>query len=104
MELAVLVMVIVFSLVAMQTYLKRGLQGRLRENIDGIGEQYDPVRTTSDITTRQEISSTSSSDTVEEPFVNPVSGTPEGRSVTTSSTVTHYDNSYSSGFESVLGA
>ena len=40
-EIAVLIAVIVVALVAMQVYLKRGIQGGLRARVDGIGEQYD---------------------------------------------------------------
>ena len=92
-EMAILMMVIVFALIASQLYLKRGMQGRLRENIDSIGGQYDPERTTSDTTTNQMSSSTTYSSTVEA----------GGRSVTTSMTETHYDNSFTSGYELVDG-
>jgi len=47
-EMGVLLIVITAALIAMQTYLKRGIQGRLRQGVDSIGEQYDPTATTSD--------------------------------------------------------
>lgn len=50
-EFAVLVVIIIAALLVMQIYLKRGISGKLRRFADSIGEQYDPRRTTSDITT-----------------------------------------------------
>lgn len=47
LEYAVLIVVIIAALIAMQVYLKRGIQGRMRESSDQIGEQYSPGYTTS---------------------------------------------------------
>jgi len=47
LEYAVLIVVIIAALVAMQVYLKRGIQGRTRESADQIGEQFSPGYTTS---------------------------------------------------------
>lgn len=47
METAILILVIVAALFAMQVYLRRGMQGRLREATSSIGEQYDPSATNS---------------------------------------------------------
>lgn len=47
LEYAVLIVVIIAALVAMQVYLKRGVQGRMRESTDQIGEQFSPGYTTS---------------------------------------------------------
>lgn len=46
LEYALLIGVIVAGLVAMQLYLKRGYQGKLRENSDQLGDQYSPSYTT----------------------------------------------------------
>ncbi|MCK9603366.1 MAG: hypothetical protein M0R66_03310 [Candidatus Omnitrophica bacterium] len=46
LEYALLIGVIVAGLIAMQLYLKRGYQGKLRESSDQIGEQYSPSYTT----------------------------------------------------------
>lgn len=51
LEYAVIIAVIVAALLAMQVYVKRGIQGRLRTAADEVGQQYDPGNTTSDITT-----------------------------------------------------
>jgi len=47
LEYAVIIAVVVGALVAMQFYLKRGLQGRLRQSSDDIGEQFSPILATS---------------------------------------------------------
>ncbi|MBF0122641.1 MAG: hypothetical protein HQL21_04425 [Candidatus Omnitrophica bacterium] len=49
-EYSALVFVIVLSLVAMQAYMKRGLQGRWRDSADQLGEQYDPKTMTGSTT------------------------------------------------------
>jgi uncharacterized protein (UPF0333 family) len=46
LEYAVLIGVIVAGLIAMQVYLKRGYQGKLRESADSMGEQFSPGQTT----------------------------------------------------------
>lgn len=51
LEYAVLIVVIIIALIAMQTYLKRGVQGRMRESTDQIGEQFSPGYTVSNMTT-----------------------------------------------------
>jgi hypothetical protein len=51
MELAIFVICLVIALVAMQKYLLRALQGRLRESTDSIGAQYDPGNTQVNFTT-----------------------------------------------------
>lgn len=47
LEYAVLIVVIIAALVAMQVYLKRDIQGRMRESSDQIGEQFSPGYTVS---------------------------------------------------------
>jgi len=42
LEYAVIIAVVVAALIAMQTYVKRGLQGRLKQASDDIGEQFSP--------------------------------------------------------------
>lgn len=51
LEYAVLIVVIIAALIAMQVYLKRGIQGRVRESSDQIGEQFSPGYTVSNRTT-----------------------------------------------------
>lgn len=52
LEYAVLIVVIIAALITMQVYLKRGIQGRVRESADQIGEAYSPGATiTNRITT-----------------------------------------------------
>lgn len=47
LEYAILVLIVIVALLAMQTYMKRGVQGKLRESTDNIGEAYSPGYTTS---------------------------------------------------------
>ena len=47
LEYAILISVLVAALIAMQTYLKRGVQGKIRESSDQIGESFSPGYTTS---------------------------------------------------------
>lgn len=51
LEYAIIITVVVAALLAMQVYMKRGMQGKLRESSDQIGEQYSPRYTTSEFTT-----------------------------------------------------
>ena len=51
LEYAVLIVVIIAALIAMQVYLKRGVQGGLREKTDQIGEQFSPGYTVGNYTT-----------------------------------------------------
>jgi len=50
LEYAVLVSVVVAALVAMTIYMKRGMQGRLQQSAENIGPQYDPEKTTGNMT------------------------------------------------------
>jgi len=50
LEYALIVAVVVGGLIAMQVYVKRGLQGKLKESADQLGEQYSPGYTTGDVT------------------------------------------------------
>lgn len=54
LEYALLIGVVVAGLIAMQLYLKRGYQGKLRESSDQIGGQYSPSWTTGKSTITKE--------------------------------------------------
>lgn len=58
LEYGVIIAVIVAALVAMQVYLKRGVQGRLRQASDDIGEQFSPGYTSGTTTTKSDVKST----------------------------------------------
>ena len=47
LEYAVLIIVIIAALIAIQTYMKRGVQGRLKSASDDIGDQFSPNNTNS---------------------------------------------------------
>lgn len=107
METAILVLVIVAALIAMQVYLKRGIQGRLRASVESIGEQYDPQATTSDFTITHlsnttTISNTETKNVILNSCVGPYCGsTVYPATITTSRSETHYDNTIKNGYESV---
>ena len=119
METAVLILVIVGALIAMQIYLKRGIQGRLRGGVDSIGEQYDPQATSSSFTINHISNATTTTNTTtQEKTVsggytiidyNP-DGTPMWNgsapvianvSTTDTRIETHYDNTIRNGYEVV---
>lgn len=54
LEYAVIIVVVLSALLAMQTYMGRGVQGKLRSSVDSIGEQYVAGNMTSKYTTEQE--------------------------------------------------
>ena len=41
LEYAVLIIIVIGALIAIQSYVKRGIQGRLRQAADDIGDQYE---------------------------------------------------------------
>jgi len=45
LEYAVLIVVIIGALLAMQAYIKKGVQGRLKGATDDIGDQFSPGNT-----------------------------------------------------------
>lgn len=53
LEYAVIIAVVVAALLAIQIYMKRGVQGKLRESTDQVGEQFDIEKTNIDMTTER---------------------------------------------------
>ena len=53
LEYAMVIICIVAALLTMQYYIKRAIQGRVRESADTIGEQYAPGYMDSQITSTQ---------------------------------------------------
>lgn len=91
-EYSALIVVVILALIAMQSYVKRGIQGKLRESADSIGGQYEPGKTYSDFNT----SSSSYITTVSSLTINP-------DDTTNATTVvnTHYDRQQRQGSETV---
>ena len=46
LEIAVLICVVIAAVLAMQIFMKRAVQGRLRASSDSIGTQWDPLNAT----------------------------------------------------------
>lgn len=42
-EFLILMIILIGALIAMQSYIKRGLQGRWKASLDDVGDQYDPA-------------------------------------------------------------
>lgn len=57
LEYAILIGVVVAGIMAMQVYLKRGLQGRIKSSADTMGEQFSPGHTQSTFTTHSNTAS-----------------------------------------------
>lgn len=51
LEYAIIIAVVVGALLAMQIYMKRGLEGKLKDSSDNIGAQYSAGNVTSSHTT-----------------------------------------------------
>ena len=92
LEYAVLVSAVVAALVGMTIYMKRGMQGRLQQSAENIGQQYDPAKTTGNMTM------TSRGHTITRVTSNAAGGKIE----TTSNTIIEEDSSTVHGSETVL--
>lgn len=45
LEYALMIVVVIIALLAIQIYMKRGVQGKLRESADQLGEQFEAQKT-----------------------------------------------------------
>lgn len=43
LEFVILFIVVIAALLTMKNYMQRGIQGKWRETVDGLGSQYDPA-------------------------------------------------------------
>ncbi len=48
-EYAVMMIILIGALLSISSYFKRGVQGRWKETIDDMGDQYDPLYTNGSI-------------------------------------------------------
>ena len=55
LEVVILIGFVVAALIAIGVYMKRGIQGRLRDSTDQIGEQYSAGNTASTYVTKTEM-------------------------------------------------
>ncbi len=58
LEYAVVIAIVVAALIAMQVYIKRGLQGRWKQAADDVGQQFSPSYTNTSYTTNSSVNST----------------------------------------------
>lgn len=91
LEYAVIIICLVAGLLAMQVYIKRSMQGRLRQAADELGQQYAPKNTTSDITVGVESDMDIKVETEEK----------DGKIKTTTTTTINYENESRTGTETV---
>lgn len=63
LEVALLIAAVVGALIAIQVFMKRGVQGKLKASSDSIGEQYDAQRTNAQFFIRSESTTTEISNT-----------------------------------------
>lgn len=52
LEFTILLTIVIGVFIAMQFYVKRGLQGRWKTSLDDFGDQYDPHLTNANVVTR----------------------------------------------------
>jgi uncharacterized protein (UPF0333 family) len=93
LEYAIIITVVIGALLAMQIYFKRGLQGKLKESSDNIGQQYSAGLTTSSYTTTVNTSSTEAT--------TPTSGT--SSTITSSTQISGSENISELANETVIG-
>lgn len=51
LEYAIIIVVVIGALIAMQWYIKGAYQGKLRQSSDDMGEQFSPIKTAGTYTT-----------------------------------------------------
>ena len=84
LEYALMIAVVVGALIAMQVYVKRGLQGKLKDSTDQIGEQYSPGFTTG----HEEINTTTTThETLASGLTNTTSTTNQDKNTNDNTTV-----------------
>ncbi len=49
LEYTIIIIILIGALLAISTYFKRGIQGRWKDSVDGLGDQYDPLYTKSEV-------------------------------------------------------
>jgi uncharacterized protein (UPF0333 family) len=52
LEYAILIIIVMAALLSIQVYIKRGIQGRMKQAADDIGDQFSPQNTSVTITRR----------------------------------------------------
>jgi hypothetical protein len=88
-EVTVLICIILSALLIMQFYIKRGYQGRIKQEIDDLGPQYSPGHTTSVLVTGiTTVSNTSTGGSITSPLSGNTIEVQDGMTVTISRTST----------------
>lgn len=82
LEYTIVIAVIVAALIAMNTYIKRSVQGRMRQSADDMGEQFSPQYTTGTITTSLNAGSTETITGGVKPVTTVVTSQNQARNIT----------------------
>ena len=91
LEYAILIIIIIGALLSIQFYIKRGLQGRLRQASDDIGDQYSPGNTN---VTRNTTTVSNSTETYITGVQNSVLRAPETTSVNATQTIINLEQEF----------
>jgi hypothetical protein len=67
LEFTILLVIVIGAFIAMQLYMKRGIQGRWKSAIDDFGDQYHPRLTNGNIVYRTTATSTTQIQTIKVP-------------------------------------
>lgn len=94
LEYSLVIFCIMAALLAMKTYVTRGVQGRLRGAVDNLGEQYAPLQTTSDISVIIDTDIDTVTNTIEE----------NGEKYTETKTTYNHDTQIYTGIETMENA
>ena len=91
LEYAILIIIIIGALLSIQVYIKRGVQGRLKQASDDIGDQFS-------VGNQNTLLTTTTTSTTQDTFTGGVSRTqivaPETTTTTGSSNVINVDQEY----------
>ncbi len=93
-EFTVLLIIVIAVFVAMQAYVKRGIQGRWKTSIDDFGDQYDPRFTNSNVVYTMASNSATVVQTIEETGGYWTQRLDNSQSITTTNGVTAVGSSF----------
>ncbi len=99
LEYAVLIVIIIAALIAVQAYIKRGVQGRMKSSADDIGDQFSPgntnaIKTTKTSANTQELLGMDRTGTYTQGIATSVMTTPEVTNTLESSQIINIDREY----------
>ncbi len=94
LEYAVVIAIIAAALIAMQVYIKRGIQGRMKQASDDVGSQFSPGYTTSLTRTTTNVDSFENVYQTDQNMAATTTNTDQFQSQITNATVQTFGNEY----------